>query len=449
MNRSIVTFIFRIMKVNCKNPQLIINPLASELIAQYGVYVIRGRVYECRKSKRSLYVYEEKNLNVSRNNITASDLDDCYIANPYTGRRWPLYMEVPCGHCDNCKSSKIAAFVHRCELETQMYDSKPIFLTLTYNEEHKPENGLSVRDVQLFFKRLRINLYRQGYRRSIRYVVVGEYGRNTKRPHYHAILWNLGQTDLVSYRKINKIIEKSWRNGFILSRIIEPSDNKTFYYTSKYLRKDCSVPEGCKETFICSSNRNGGIGCSFVRGLQRHIYRTLDTEPKFLNKWSGEVKDLQLNRYVLNKVLPSISTSVPCEVKKSLRTLNLVYAYLAFVKDKHLLLFNHNYELYNRFFGKYLYCPQFTAMEFERDMKGFYESPITAVRDALAADMILRKWYNKGEAYFERSKKLDKRRQMYLQKLFENAEDITAEVIRNRAFKYRKSAALAAQRELF
>ena len=59
------------------------------------------------------------------------------------------------------------------------------FLTLTYAESRLPENGsLRSKDLQLFFKALRRRV-----KERIRYFAVGEYGSETKRPHYHALLY--------------------------------------------------------------------------------------------------------------------------------------------------------------------------------------------------------------------------------------------------------------------
>ncbi len=61
------------------------------------------------------------------------------------------------------------------------------FVTLTYSDEHLPEDyGLHHRDVQLFFKRLR----KRYSGKKIRFFVAGEYGGLRERPHYHAILFN-------------------------------------------------------------------------------------------------------------------------------------------------------------------------------------------------------------------------------------------------------------------
>lgn len=111
------------------------------------------------------------------------------------------------------------------------------FVTLTYDEAHKPADGsLSVRDWQLFAKRLR----RAGYR--FRFFMCGEYGEKTKRPHYHACL--LGQ-DFAQDREpirqaggfdyfVSPTLAKAWDKGFHLI------GNLTFdsaAYVARYVTK--------------------------------------------------------------------------------------------------------------------------------------------------------------------------------------------------------------------
>lgn len=64
------------------------------------------------------------------------------------------------------------------------------FVTLTYSDEHLPEDsGLRYRDYQLFMKRLR-----KHYPRA-RFFACGEYGDRFKRPHYHAALFGVSFPD--------------------------------------------------------------------------------------------------------------------------------------------------------------------------------------------------------------------------------------------------------------
>lgn len=85
----------------------------------------------------------------------------------------------------------------RCVHEATLYEENA-FITLTYDEEHLPKNGtLVLRDYQLFMKRLRKLFQPQ----KIRFFHCGEYGDKYKRPHYHAILFNVNFADRQVFRK--------------------------------------------------------------------------------------------------------------------------------------------------------------------------------------------------------------------------------------------------------
>jgi len=63
------------------------------------------------------------------------------------------------------------------------------FITLTYSDQYLPENNsLNHKDVQLFLKNLRRNLWYH-HKKKIRYYMCGEYGENFGRPHYHIVLF--------------------------------------------------------------------------------------------------------------------------------------------------------------------------------------------------------------------------------------------------------------------
>lgn len=60
------------------------------------------------------------------------------------------------------------------------------FLTLTFADEHLPwDYSVSVRDVQLFMKRLRKSIAPA----KVRFLACGEYGDEGLRPHYHIIIF--------------------------------------------------------------------------------------------------------------------------------------------------------------------------------------------------------------------------------------------------------------------
>lgn len=76
------------------------------------------------------------------------------------------------------------------------------FVTLTYDDAHIPQGGtLHYPDVQRFFYRLRDFLKRNG-RPRFRYFVCGEYGEQTFRPHYHALLFGYFPPDVIVRRRM-------------------------------------------------------------------------------------------------------------------------------------------------------------------------------------------------------------------------------------------------------
>lgn len=267
-------------QVICEHPNIIVNPSLRDLILKYRNVTIRGKKYCFSKDFYDLYTLPRcvlppskkvidsdklwKDGVVSFNRIPViehQDLENCFVLDESTGNVFPVYLEVPCGHCDLCKEAKINSFVERCKMETQCYDSQPWFITLTYDNDHVPLDGVSVRHAQLFFKRFRINLIRKGYDFKLRYAGVGEYGKNTHRPHYHFIIWGIDTFTHQDTYKVSCILKDSWNMGFVQHRLVDPNDDKAFYYTAKYLKKDNFVPtfeapDGnvlpCNPFFCCS-----------------------------------------------------------------------------------------------------------------------------------------------------------------------------------------------------
>lgn len=113
------------------------------------------------------------------------------------------------------------------------------FLTLTYRPEEVPSDGsVSVRALQLFFKRLR---KLTGVR--VRYFACAEYGERFSRPHYHILLfghdfssdrylWRRSKQYLV-YRSAT--LEQAWPYGF--AEIGELTEQSCRYVASYALKR--------------------------------------------------------------------------------------------------------------------------------------------------------------------------------------------------------------------
>lgn len=120
--------------------------------------------------------------------------------NYWNGARYRRIDLIPCGKCLNCQLRYASQWATDCLLEKQYWrDNECWFLTLTYSDEflpsatYKTEDGkeykgisLSKEDLQKFWKRLR-----KHYKTKCKYLAAGEYGTQTSRPHYHAIVFGL------------------------------------------------------------------------------------------------------------------------------------------------------------------------------------------------------------------------------------------------------------------
>lgn len=102
--------------------------------------------------------------------------------------------EFGCMKCLPCLRYRKRLWATRLMLERNLHESS-FFITMTYDQEHYPCDGsVSVRDVQLFLKRLRLLMAPA----KLRYFIVGEYGDVTLRAHYHAVLFGLRDPRMAS-----------------------------------------------------------------------------------------------------------------------------------------------------------------------------------------------------------------------------------------------------------
>jgi hypothetical protein len=112
------------------------------------------------------------------------------------------WRALPCGKCTPCRKSVAGGWQVRLEAEAREH-ADSIIATLTYSDEHKPPHGsLCRRDLQLFFKRLRKRLSKDGI--SIKVDYIGEYSPELMRPHYHACIFGWRPADGTLYGRSSK-----------------------------------------------------------------------------------------------------------------------------------------------------------------------------------------------------------------------------------------------------
>lgn len=161
---------------------------------------------------------------------------------------------VSCGKCLACLQKKRWDWFVRVSQEMKNYKSA-YFVTLTYSDENLVYGWwmptLCKRDIQLFIKKAR----KRQYKRSFRYIAVGEYGPSTNRPHYHLIIF----AD-ESLKEMSKIIEHSWDKGFTK---VAKSNPKTINYVLKDMMHGPVHAEDRQEQFYLFS-KNPGIGFNYI-----------------------------------------------------------------------------------------------------------------------------------------------------------------------------------------
>ncbi len=148
-------------------------------------------------------------------------------------------ITLPCGRCLGCRLERAKEWALRCTHEASLYDNglNNSFITCTYRDADLPAHGnLKKSDFQKFIKRLRKNS-----KQKIRYYMCGEYGDDTCRPHYHAILFGFSFKDrkLVNIRNGNRVytskyLDQNWQLG---SCEIGSVTFKSAGYVARYILK--------------------------------------------------------------------------------------------------------------------------------------------------------------------------------------------------------------------
>lgn len=230
------------------------------------------------------------------------------------------YIEIPCGKCLSCKLNHAKQWADRCMLESKYHNSN-YFITLTYNNENCPvseyidENGelhycqtLKKEDFQKFMKRLRKKLDYNNLP-NVKYLACGEYGSQTKRPHYHAIIFGLELNDLVQYSRTkkgsilytSKFLEEVWPYGFVS---VGEANQDSMGYVARYTTKKINCADSCiydklniEKEFLLSSKKPA-IG---LRGLEDNLDNFIDYGKIYISTIDGSVQ-IYSNKYFNSKL---------------------------------------------------------------------------------------------------------------------------------------------------
>lgn len=169
---------------------------------------------------------------------------------------------LPCGKCHGCLRAESRILAIRAYHESTLHEQNS-FLTLTYSDENLPADGkVSLRHMQLFWKRLR----KRKDIPKIRYLCCGEYGDLYGRPHYHALVFGADFMDSRATKwsddqYLHPILQDAWGLGMVTHA---PLNFSRCAYVAGYVTKKI----GCPDVFRKMSTGRGdarGLGYGWLR----------------------------------------------------------------------------------------------------------------------------------------------------------------------------------------
>ena len=139
------------------------------------------------------------------------------------------HVKIRCRQCLECGLLKQQQWVSRLMFEDAFNPYRPMFATLTYEEEPNDIDQV-ISDVQTWLKRLRQRKY------SVRFFATVEKGSLRGRIHAHAILWSDLSLNPSMFHK-RDVVTKTWKRGICFLRDLY-GGRSGFNYTTKYILKD-------------------------------------------------------------------------------------------------------------------------------------------------------------------------------------------------------------------
>lgn len=304
----------------CLNPTLIYNPVALRLWDKCSFahtpnecYIPHGITFNQYACICGAYSNGEKISDpIEINRLVKT----CSIT--VSGVRVPSFVSAPCGKCAVCLNKKRKEYRARLLFEASEC-ADVVFFTLTYNDANLPSNGLERSDVSKFFKRFRINLQRyvmsalnMSYEEAVEFCkfrsfYCGEYGKTTKRAHYHGLLF-FDRSLRGLYTKFMKIFNRSWALGFVHYEIPR-NKAATVSYVSKYITKQTieASPEGKTPCFVQGPSRAGGLGCRYPEKWKDIIIQSKSFAIN-VNVF-GRLHRVKVPTTLLNKIFPQFGRS--------------------------------------------------------------------------------------------------------------------------------------------
>lgn len=178
-----------------------------------------------------------------------------------------------CGKCYACLANRRRSWLFRLENEN-LNCLFTLFLTLTYSEESIPADGkLCKPHLQKYFKRL-------AHYEDIKYYAIGEYGTNTLRPHYHAVVFFYSVNDMHNLLEYYTLCSQLWPFGFVAPARIT---YRRLNYVLHYHTRPKQPAEGLETWQIFSKK----LGLHFL--TPEMIYYMVNTKSTTIKDYNGNI----------------------------------------------------------------------------------------------------------------------------------------------------------------
>lgn len=218
---------------------------------------------------------------------------------------------APCGQCMACRINKKRLWIAKMLLETVNSKKQSSFITLTYDDEHLPENGsIDPSEIKKFLKKLRQTIYIK----KIRYFAVGEYGEQTFRPHYHLVIFGYPPEE------VEKLVKNCWEKGFVhIGEVTQESINYIAgYVTKKMTSKEDPRLEG-KHPEFSRMSKFPPLGNRGIERIKKQLYTKQGSAA--ILKYQDVPKQFQMNgkkypigKYFINKLREEFNITNPPKV---------------------------------------------------------------------------------------------------------------------------------------
>ena len=317
--------------IKCEHPVIIFNhDIIYLMTVKHCAAEFNGSHLEFSYSCQS-YNFPWPKLYAWKSMVTPETIDNASLYDS-DGVCYPLFLLVPCGKCRLCKSKQKYDWETRCMCESASSDYPPLFITLTYRPDCRPDNMDTVlSDFQKFMKRLRINVSRRLNQpnQELRYLAVSEWTPDNHFPHIHMLLWNMpfvqfSKTrgsfwDLVEFIQVD-----CWQHGICK---VERARDCSGRYCLKYMTK-MDESDGCWRL----ASRRHGIGYKFCLSLLPEVVKNPDMMSFRVPDGTGRTVVRGFPAYFKRILFPSLSQLFPAKVIRAIKdfrdiSVNMYYFY--------------------------------------------------------------------------------------------------------------------------